>query len=43
MPEAQARLIESRRVKEQLQAHNRASYSDFVEVIVLGQKPSAAS
>ncbi|MFH9038511.1 hypothetical protein ACH4FA_03930 [Streptomyces sp. NPDC017966] len=42
-PEVEAKLSESRRVKEQLQAHNRVTYSDFIQSIVLGQKPSAAS
>ncbi|MGW2706972.1 hypothetical protein [Streptomyces sp. NPDC001340] len=42
-PEVEAKLCESRQVKEQLQAHNRASYSDFIQGIVLGQKPFAAS
>jgi F0F1-type ATP synthase assembly protein I len=38
MPETQARLNKSRRVKEQLRAHNRANaYSDFIEGIVLGR------
>ncbi|MEU1457621.1 DUF7620 family protein [Streptomyces avermitilis] len=38
MPEAQARLNESRRVTEQLKAHNRANaYSDFIKGIVLGR------
>ncbi|MFE9950197.1 hypothetical protein ACFYRJ_22075 [Streptomyces sp. NPDC005531] len=37
-PESEARLTESRRVKEQLQAHNRSNaYSDFIEGIVLGR------
>ncbi|MFD5711313.1 hypothetical protein ACFWHW_13100 [Streptomyces pharetrae] len=37
-PEVEAKLTESRRVKEQLRAHNRANaYSDFVESIVLGR------
>ncbi|MFC4609712.1 hypothetical protein ACFO9E_18105 [Streptomyces maoxianensis] len=35
---AEAKLIESRRVTEQLKAHNRANaYSDLIEGIVLGR------
>ncbi|MET9510748.1 hypothetical protein ABZX62_20200 [Streptomyces flavidovirens] len=35
---AEARLTESRRVTEQLKAHNRANaYSDLIEGIVLGR------
>ncbi|MEU8556039.1 hypothetical protein AB0C80_18885 [Streptomyces anthocyanicus] len=41
-PEVEAKLNESQRVKEQIQAHNRASYC-FIQSIGLGQKPSAAS
>ncbi len=38
LAQAEARLTESRRVKEQLKAHNRANaYSDFIEGIVLGR------
>ncbi|MET9848858.1 DUF7620 family protein [Streptomyces ossamyceticus] len=37
-PEAEAQLTKSRRVKEQLRAHNRANaYSDLIEGIVLGR------
>lgn len=37
-PEVEAKLTESRRVKEQLKAHNRANqYSDWIEGIVLGR------
>jgi hypothetical protein len=37
-PEVEAKLTESRRVKEQLRAHNRANrYSDWIEGIVLGR------
>ncbi|MET8185740.1 hypothetical protein ABZV15_08070 [Streptomyces sp. NPDC005246] len=37
-PESEAKLKESRRVKEQLKAHNRSnSYSDWIEGIVLGR------
>ncbi|MFE4991439.1 hypothetical protein ACFRH4_08815 [Streptomyces mirabilis] len=37
-PVAEAKLTESRRVKEQLRAHNRANqYSDWIEGIVLGR------
>ncbi|MEV5472951.1 hypothetical protein AB0L66_11415 [Streptomyces sp. NPDC052207] len=37
-PEAEAKLTESRRVKEQIRAHNRAnSYSDWIESIVLSR------
>ncbi|MDX3712719.1 hypothetical protein PV733_28030 [Streptomyces europaeiscabiei] len=37
-PEAEAKLTESRRVKEQIRAHNRANaYSDWIEGIVLGR------
>ncbi|MGW3153992.1 DUF7620 family protein [Streptomyces sp. NPDC001089] len=37
-PESEAKLTESRRVKEQLRAHNRANaYSDFIEGVVLGR------
>ncbi|WP_328981785.1 hypothetical protein OG258_20025 [Streptomyces mirabilis] len=37
-PGVEAKLIESRRVKEQLKAHNKANaYSDFIEGIVLGR------
>ncbi|MEU5115107.1 hypothetical protein AB0G64_26820 [Streptomyces longwoodensis] len=36
--EVEASLTESRRVKEQLRAHNRANrYSDWIEGIVLGR------
>ncbi|MFD0210800.1 hypothetical protein ACFVH9_17105 [Streptomyces hirsutus] len=38
-PEVEAKLSESRRVKEQLQAHTPA----LIQNILLGQKPSAAS
>ncbi|MER6748043.1 hypothetical protein ACFW6C_09300 [Streptomyces fungicidicus] len=38
-PEVEAKLSESRRVKEQLQAHTPA----LIQSILLGQKPSAAS
>ncbi|MFJ4696347.1 hypothetical protein [Streptomyces sp. NPDC088766] len=34
---SEAKLTESRRVKEQLRAHNRANaYSDFIVGVVLG-------
>ncbi|MFF9210494.1 MULTISPECIES: hypothetical protein [unclassified Streptomyces] len=37
-PEVEAKLTESRRVKEQLRAHNRANrYSDWIESVVLGR------
>ncbi|MGW3305871.1 hypothetical protein ACWDG9_04700 [Streptomyces sp. NPDC001073] len=37
-PASLAKLKESRRVKEQLRAHNRANaYSDLIEGIVLGR------
>ncbi|MFI5974817.1 hypothetical protein [Streptomyces sp. NPDC051452] len=37
-PEVEAKLTESRRVKEQLKAHNRANrYSDWIESVVLGR------
>jgi F0F1-type ATP synthase membrane subunit b/b' len=37
-PEVEAKLSESRRVKEQIRAHNRAnSYSDWIESIVLSR------
>lgn len=37
-PEVEAKLTESRRVREQLRAHNRANaYSDLIEGIVLGR------
>ncbi|MDV9175966.1 hypothetical protein R6V09_38335 [Streptomyces sp. W16] len=37
-PEVEAKLTESHRVKEQLQAHNRACpYGDLVESIVIGR------
>lgn len=37
-PEVEAKLNESRRVKEQIRAHNRAnSYSDWIESIVLSR------
>ncbi|MFJ6703476.1 MULTISPECIES: hypothetical protein [unclassified Streptomyces] len=37
-PEVEAKLTESRRVKEQLRAHNRANqYSDWIEAVVLGR------
>ncbi|WP_457492448.1 hypothetical protein [Streptomyces sp. P5_D11] len=37
-PESEAQFTESRRVKEQLKAHNRSNaYSDFIEGIVLGR------
>ncbi|MFJ3665083.1 hypothetical protein ACIPSE_01365 [Streptomyces sp. NPDC090106] len=37
-PEVEAKLTESRRVEEQLRAHNRANrYSDWIEGIVLGR------
>ncbi|MFE7029436.1 hypothetical protein ACFU9Y_03935 [Streptomyces sp. NPDC057621] len=37
-PESEAKLTESRRVKEQIRAHNRANaYSDFIEGVVLGR------
>jgi F0F1-type ATP synthase membrane subunit b/b' len=38
LPEVEAKLTESRRVKEQIRAHNRAnSYSDWIESIVLSR------
>ncbi|MFF0712089.1 hypothetical protein ACFYUE_05180 [Streptomyces bauhiniae] len=37
-PEVEAKFTESRRVKEQLRAHNRANaYSDWIEDVVLGR------
>ncbi|WP_371538355.1 hypothetical protein OG210_21805 [Streptomyces sp. NBC_00466] len=37
-PDSEAQFKESRRVTEQLKAHNRANaYSDFIEGIVLGR------
>lgn len=37
--EVEAKLTESRRVKEQLRAHNRANaYSDWIKDVVLGQR-----
>jgi hypothetical protein len=37
-PEVEAKFIESRRVTEQLRAHNIANcYSDWIEGIVLGR------
>ncbi|MFE9865857.1 hypothetical protein ACFYPZ_24485 [Streptomyces sp. NPDC005506] len=37
-PESEATLRETRRVKAQLQAHNRSNaYSDLIEGIVLGR------
>ncbi|MBL1104955.1 hypothetical protein JK361_10170 [Streptomyces sp. 5-8] len=38
LPVVEAKLNESRRVKEQLSAHNRANrYSDWIEAVVLGR------
>ncbi|MFI1409427.1 hypothetical protein ACH4Y0_05775 [Streptomyces sp. NPDC020707] len=43
-PESEAKLTESRRVKEQIRAHNRAnSYSDFIEGVVLGRLTDGGS
>ncbi|MGW5198650.1 DUF7620 family protein [Streptomyces spiralis] len=39
--EVEAKLNESRRVKEQIRAHNRANqYSDWIESLVLGRRLS---
>ena len=42
-PVAEAKLTESNRVKEQIRAHNRATYASLVDGLGLGRKPTAAS